>query len=303
VDWRHDDDGRLLGNIFQRGSMKLLVASVYMPTGLDFAREQTSSFVLASKLSDTLLSWSRDCDFSVIMGDFNETVSPFDHQRFGGNEVSVTCRAMAPIVASFSDIFRVLNPHSPGFTNFPLSSDSPARLDYIFVSPALARFVRSCSVLGTVSMGSTHRLLFADMDLPSSFRAPSHVASPASAFIQFGLSSDDQKIAFASSVERALDNVFVPWTVFLLDNNSQISDRDRLNVVFTLLTDLVFALGCKFLRFRKRGGKPGFSKSVCQLRVRRRVWLSLACLVDVVLGVGPSSAFSGDRDGPHFFPR
>lgn len=75
----------------------------------------------------------------------------------------------ALLAAGFTDCYRSLHPHTPGFT---LPSSAPnARLDYMFANPVLVPALKTCSVVTTpasVREASDHLPLVAQFDLEGS---------------------------------------------------------------------------------------------------------------------------------------
>ena len=72
----------------------VLVASVYMPTGLDRAGEEAKNTRSAAKLAVCLQRWTRRCQKAIILGDFNATYRPSDRELATAEEGAAALRPL-----------------------------------------------------------------------------------------------------------------------------------------------------------------------------------------------------------------
>ena len=71
----------------QKGSQLLLISS-NMPTGLDHRSAADEQVLLAHSLYHEILGWCAGMKQVILMGDLNETLTPFD--RFPTRRMSAT---------------------------------------------------------------------------------------------------------------------------------------------------------------------------------------------------------------------
>ena len=113
-----------------------LLASVYMPTGLDFLGDSHASCLLAAELYTELLRWTKiPCGRKpiarvVVMGDLNETVAARD--RVGGVAAAHPNRFLTHLAdAGYLDGYRAR--HKAGGLTFARAGVLVSRLDYVMV--------------------------------------------------------------------------------------------------------------------------------------------------------------------------
>ena len=75
-----DVKGSLIGVIVEVKKQSTLLLSVYMPTSLDSAREDSEAMLRAHRIYHEMTDWMKQATRTVIMGDFNQTVSRVDRE-------------------------------------------------------------------------------------------------------------------------------------------------------------------------------------------------------------------------------
>ena len=120
-----------------------LILSAYMPTGLDHRSAHSDAAQWAHELYAEAVKWATGVHQVLLVGDLNETLTPFD--RFPARASSTLSSASAapqPIqclpAEGFIDVYRALHAnarHTPGFTHVYDSATRSirSRIDYIWV--------------------------------------------------------------------------------------------------------------------------------------------------------------------------
>ena len=125
-----------------RQTKKLLIACVYMPTGLDFIATTNSNFKRAQELHATLRRKVVEHDYAIIMGDFNETLGKID-RSYHIEKGEKQGRLMKDTLKKLRDVYRKIHKNLPGYTNITNTKrkdeddknlTTEARLDYILTS-------------------------------------------------------------------------------------------------------------------------------------------------------------------------
>ena len=158
-----DKDGRMVGMVLEIKGERIVVVNVYMPTGLDFVGSDDEKMEdLVSKMYKRLEKWSELGKHQIILGDFNETISPLDRlnpsPKYGRWISELTSVGMM-------DSYRTLNPFTPGYTHFIEGNlrEVKSRLDYIFIGGWSRESLRKCYVDNNLVV-SHHRLLILELD-------------------------------------------------------------------------------------------------------------------------------------------
>lgn len=181
--YKRSSSGRLVGVVLElaRGR-RILVVSAYMPSGLDHS-STPDKIDLARQLYTEMLSWSRDAQQIIFMGDLNETLTAGDRYPRGGlPRARASSKPIHCLVDdNFTDVYRLRHPdalRSPGFTHFIdslIGRCSRSRIDYIWTKGLAAASLlsihidRSCKLRAQ----SHHRLLWLELQLDYNLPRPS----------------------------------------------------------------------------------------------------------------------------------
>ena len=172
--------GRLCGVTLElsRGQ-RLLVVSAYMPTSLDRATPASASAVTARALYTELLSWARDVQMVMLLGDLNETLTPLDRTPAPAASSDAARRARSSAMgtigtlpaSSFVDEFRRLHPDvavAPGHTHAvrSVTRSSSSRIDYVWTRGIDAACVRHVRIDTSLRLLSHHHVLWTEVALP-----------------------------------------------------------------------------------------------------------------------------------------
>ena len=161
-------DGRMCGLVLEHLGRRVVLVSVYMPTGLDFVSDAAgASDRTVDKLYRQLLRWTDAgvCDQAVVLGDLNETMSRADRSSDAGRHGRwVSCLP----AAGFLDAYRVVHGTAAvGYTHSAKRADgalSQSRLDYVWARGWEEREVRQCRVVQSRRPISNHKLLWAELE-------------------------------------------------------------------------------------------------------------------------------------------
>jgi exonuclease III len=119
----------------------LLIASVYMPTGLDNRSTRTPEHAVAKQLHQLIREKVAQHSLAIVAGDFNETLTKADRSVNGKNNSFALIKLTASVM---TDTFRALHPLAlakEAHTNVTtrLGVTTTARLDYVLTkSSAIA---------------------------------------------------------------------------------------------------------------------------------------------------------------------
>ena len=156
-------DGRMSGVVMEQNGKRVVMVSVYMPTGLDFVADASSASeagTIADKLYRQLLRWTTAdvCDHALVLGDLNETMSSMDQSSAAGKSGRwISCLPSADSVDAFRSIHGT---DLAGFTHCAKRAGgrlAQSRLDYLFVRGWNVEDIRQCEVLQSLQV-SNHRL-------------------------------------------------------------------------------------------------------------------------------------------------
>jgi exonuclease III len=179
--YQRSSTGRLLGAVLElsRGHQLLLV-SAYMPTGLDHSSPASESHALAHQLYAELLQWSVGMQQVLLLGDLNQTCTPWDrrpappapaHAHAHVTPAPINCLEQE----GFLDAFRIAHPdamRTPGFTHVQEGARRvQSRLDYIWCKGIGRDAVQQVRIDAQLRALSHHRLLWAQLLLPHSAAA------------------------------------------------------------------------------------------------------------------------------------
>jgi exonuclease III len=118
---RRSKTGRLHAVVLELSKgQQTLVASVYMPTGLDRRRDPHPDVQLSRDLYTELVLWSAHMQQVIVLGDLNETLTRYD--RFPRPPASFFKNLSAPILSlasdGFTDVYRSVYPDALFFFFF-----------------------------------------------------------------------------------------------------------------------------------------------------------------------------------------
>ena len=175
VSFPRSDTGRLVAAVLElQKDHRILIASVYMPTGIDHLPAHHDDIASARALYHELLSWTRDIEHVIIMGDLNETLTLDDRLPRPLSLHPAAVAATGPIHclpnAGFTDAYRLLHPAStidPGFTHVIESIVRPSRsrIDYIWTHGVPTRAHLDIRIDAHFLTDVTHhRLLWLEID-------------------------------------------------------------------------------------------------------------------------------------------
>jgi len=175
--------GRLVAAVLElEKGRRILIASVYMPSGLDHLSSHHQDIMTARQLYNELLSWTHDIQQVIIMGDHNETFTLDDRLPRPSVLHPAAVTASGPIYsllnAGFTDTYRLLHPDaaaSPGFTHIIPSKHRPtrSRIDYIWTHNIPHHALLDIHIDHTLEDLSHHLLLWITIDLgPCGFHNP-----------------------------------------------------------------------------------------------------------------------------------
>ena len=182
--YKRSKGGRLVGVILElaRGH-RLLLASAYMPTGLDHHSPASPAADTAHALYAELIAWTLDVQQVILLGDLNETLTP--HDRFPFRARPLPARAPAapsPIqclpLEGFTDVYRHLHPvPTAGFTHVISSAARPSRsrIDYIWTRGCSAASLLRACIDTRLQHLTHHHLLWAEVELQ---HAPPAASAP-----------------------------------------------------------------------------------------------------------------------------
>lgn len=158
-----DENKRYLEVLVQTPETSLRVASVYLPNGNPPHNnpDDTSKFEYKLAFMNALYKRAQKLleirEKVVLGGDFNVILSAHDvynAKLFQNNALfrePVKQRLIALQYLGFYDAFRILHPESAGYTfwdytNRAFETDLGMRIDYLFLSPAMADYLKECFV-------------------------------------------------------------------------------------------------------------------------------------------------------------
>jgi exonuclease III len=148
--FKRSTSGRIVGVVmeFEKGQTTLII-SCYMPSGLDHAASSSDATHTAHQLYNEMMQWSTNMNQVIIMGDLNQTLTRMDRLQLcqRSNDVlpndtptrrsdssSASPAIHCLIQEHFTDVYRLLHPHTTGFTHEIISTRRHirSRIDYIW---------------------------------------------------------------------------------------------------------------------------------------------------------------------------
>ena len=135
------------------------VGASYLPSGLENKGDTDPDFKLADSMHRAIREAASRHDAAIVGGDFNETRTPRDRAGPAGAHQN---RCIGETTQTLTDVYRVCNRTSRGYTNTPSNGGARARLDYI-----LTKGIKpiSSTVTRNNLIKSTHRPLTATLHL------------------------------------------------------------------------------------------------------------------------------------------
>src|SRR5690606_8830696 len=112
--YHRSDCGRLVAAVLELSrARQLLLASVYMPSGLDHTAAGSDTHQQAHRLYEELQKWCVGMHEIVVMGDLNQTLTRWDRQP---HTAIASASPASPIAHlrddGFTDIYRHLHPNA-----------------------------------------------------------------------------------------------------------------------------------------------------------------------------------------------
>ena len=287
--------GRLVAAVLEltRGR-QLLLASAYMPSGLDHSSADSDSHELAHKLYDELLRWSVGMQEVVVMGDLNETLTHWDRQPSPPPAAAgAAAPASAPIAHlqrdGFIDVYRHLHSDaslSPGFTHFiDGMRPSRSRIDYIWSRGVPAASLLRVHIDSALASHSHHRLLWTEMQL---LRLP--VPACSTSLLKLRLpdlrsATDQHKSNFINHIEASL---LQRRDEFESLASACTHTDDALHHLASSLTEMVHHSAAA--AFPMTGRQPGNSGHLSRLQQQRRTLTRLLHIAHGVMHSIPSGS-------------
>jgi exonuclease III/ribonuclease HI len=267
--------GRLVGTVLElnRGELTLVV-SAYMPSGLDHSASGSSQHALATQLYDELLCWSGKAHRVIVMGDLNETLTPWDRAP----RLAAARPAFTPISCmqqeGFTDVYRHVHPSphaAPGFTHaVPGARPSQSRIDYLWCRGFAPASFQRVGIDNSLHTLSHHRLLWMEMrteqihtsiaGLTQAGHAAQHQHLP-----NLRKATPEQQQLFIQSLDAQL--MCERGELQLLISSDDIAAH-ALDAVASRLTALTH--DCTIRTLPLRGGATFLSKHMRQLQQQRR---------------------------------
>lgn len=272
--FRRSPSGRLMGiTLEMKKGCQVLMVSAYMPTGIDHRSAADEQVQLAHQLYSEILQWSNGVKQVILMGDLNETLTPFD--RSPTRHLSAAAAAAAsssPIHCleqeGFCDTFRSLFPIAashPGFTHEILTDrrHTRSRIDYIWTRGFLPRSHLHCSIHRKLHRISNHHLLILLLQLD--YPAPHLLSHELLLRIQLPnlRSATDENIErFTTSINEQLHMKEEELLALSLH-----SDCDSITSLASQLNSLTHEAA--FSTLPLTGAKPFLSKPILSLHRQR----------------------------------
>jgi exonuclease III len=178
--YRRSKSGRLHAVVLELSpGQQTLVASAYMPSGLDRRADSHADTQLAHELYTELARWAAHMQQVIVLGDLNETLSCFDRSPRPPPFLKPLSSPIHSLIADgFMDVFRSAFPdaqRTPGFTHEIKSEHrhTCSRIDYIWTRGFPLAAVAQCNINRSMMRNlSHHHILYAALRLP--YAAPSH---------------------------------------------------------------------------------------------------------------------------------
>ena len=288
--YRRSISGRLVGVVLELSKgHRLLIVSAYMPTGLDHRAVDHAAQVTARKLYEEFLSWTRDVQQVILMGDLNETLTVDDRLPRPAalhHAGTVAARPIQCLVQEgFIDMYRMLHPdaaRSPGFTH---SIDSPtrsvrSRIDYIWTRGSCADAAHtSMHIDRALSALSHHHLIRMSIQLPGQ-------PPPACARELYRMQLPNMRAASSDQKQRFIDH---------LEMQTHHHDHVLHTLASTLSVDSLSSLASELTRLVHRsayaklpitGFQPHSTRSILALQRQRRDLNRLRCLTRKLIRLG-----------------
>lgn len=218
--YRRSPSGRLHGVILElTKGQQTLIASVYMPSGLDHRSPDDRHTLLSHDLYKQLIEWTRNMQHTIILGDLNETLTMYDryprpsHPLPSGrdNPSSHPTPIQSLYQEDFIDCYRALHPNAsqhPGFTHEvrSRSGNTSSRIDYIWTKGFPQSFFDQCEINRKLNTLSHHHILYLTLSFPHSL--PSHPTavncSPSARIPNLTSLTDENKKAFIHDLDLRL---------------------------------------------------------------------------------------------------
>jgi len=266
--------GRLVAAVLEltRGR-QLLLASAYMPSGLDHCAAGSDAHRLAHELYLELARWGKDMHEIVVMGDLNETLTQWDRlpQPPLSSRIPAVTGPIAHLVADgFTDVYRHLHRDasaSPGFTHIlDGARSSRSRIDYIWCKGLPSAAFRAVHIDTALTSLSHHRLLWAGLQLQ-------HTAAPlcSTPLLRLRLPNlraitSEHKRCFVAHLELSMLQQREDLEALVSDSDQP---QDALHALAASITELVrsSAVTC----FPMTGGPSRKSGHLQRLQQQRRI--------------------------------
>jgi exonuclease III len=288
--YRRSNTGRLVGAVLELvAGQQMLLVSAYMPSGLDHLAADSDKHQLARELYAEILAWSVGMQQVVVMGDLNETLSPFDRlprplPRHAAAAASSPMQALA--ADGFTDAWRHLHPSAelqPGFTH---ARDTPhpsrSRIDYIWLKGFNAAALQRACIDTSLHTLSQHHLLWIELQ-------QQHAAAPActTPLLRLHLpnlraATPEHKQSFTAHLEHQLQ-----WQSPSL---AALADMDNADALASSLTNLVHRSALATLPLT--GAAPFRSVDLLLLQRQRTSLTRVLRVAESIVGCAPRKGLS-----------
>ena len=261
--------GRLIGVVIDltRGC-RLLIVCAYMPSGIDDASSASSDIASAHALYSDISQWSVGMQQVIVMGDLNETLTPYDRlplrHRPHASSASPPIHSLQQ--SGFIDEYRRHHPDaalSPGYTHIYPSAIRPSssRFDYIWTLGLPAASSRRIAIDQKLCTLSHHHLLWMELVLPQIVMNDTPLVRMRLPNLRAAITRHER--LFVSDLNRHVIN-----RSHLLDSLLHSPDVATLSDAASLLTSLT--RDAAYIHLPTTGATPLRTRSALQLQKQRR---------------------------------
>ena len=273
--------GRLLGAVLELcPGHRLLLVSVYLPSGLDHRPLDSPEADTARKVYAELHSWTVGMHSVIVAGDLNETLTPQDRQPQPPRPLHPSgARPIDHLLHNgYLDLFRSCYPDAstrPGFTHFTSEAGSrktSSRIDYFFARGLAATDVLDVRIDYVLKLTrvSTHCLLWALIVMSGVMsgvtpgqKPTAPVAAPQRANLQ--AASPGQRQQFKDQLAKAVQDALAHTDIADLESAQQPDAISRHAEHLAWITR-----ECADRTLPQHGGSPRTPRAVRQCDQQRR---------------------------------
>ena len=292
--YKRSKTGRLVAAVLEiTKGHQMLVASAYMPSGLDGRSSVDPSTVLAHQLYAELMAWTVGMQQVIILGDLNETLTADD--RFPRPHIPLArAAASSPIQCMqherFIDVYRHLHPsalHQPGFTHAidNVRHSLRSRIDYIWTRGTPPASLTAVSIDTRLQHLSHHHLLWMEMQLHTPLPLPCTASLLHACLPNLRHLSEHSRAEFCDHVEAQMDK-----QSHALLSMGPLDDCDSISAFATALTTIT--RDAAFDKLPVTGSSPKRNKTVIRLDKQRRDLTRLLRISTIIIDQGDDLTLS-----------